>query len=114
MVIGAFITGILTIERVRLGARPGLALITAGILIPLAILSYYFRNQHILDNLKNYLFTLAETKLLKYFIAGFCYLGLLSTVAYYQFSNFSFILGWFLIGTPLASVSLIKLLKKYL
>lgn len=114
LILGAVLTSLITIERIRLGARPGLGLVVFGLLIPLTIISYYFHHQHILENFKIYLKRRAEFHIVKIFMMVFAYLGVLFTISYSLYTNPTFIIGWFLAATPFASYALLKFFKKYL
>ncbi|ACB85868.1 hypothetical protein [Natranaerobius thermophilus] len=114
LIFGFILTLLLSVERIRLGARPGLGLITAGLLFPLVFLSYYQDYQFILDRFKNFLFTKSEGLVIKYFFLVFCYLGILFIVGYALYTNFMFYIFWFLVAAPGLSFGLVKMLKKYL
>ncbi len=102
------------IERFRIGLNPGLGLITAGLIIPLALLSYYYDYRNMLSQFKDHLYASGDRRSAKKFFGFFVYLGILIVLSYTLWTNFIFLFIFFGMVAPIGSLLLVRLLKEYM
>ncbi len=112
--LGGLLSLLLAVDRFTRGLHPGLALIAAGILIPLVIACHRWDYFCLLDKLKTHVTQNQLLALTRPIIIFFVYLGGLGALAYELWSYPVYFIIWLFLVTPLGSLLVAKSLKSYI